>query len=313
MRFALVPLSLSLSTLTMLGACSGSEPVTLISTDDDDGDRPARRPALALDDEGFGIGKEGKGPAFLPPTLQCVSAAEPGLVPQVARLSISAEAGGARVWASRGPQFRSHRGELSEGDGVGDGKTQELEASVNVFGDVVLIVADGLELAIDGRGAFRSAEVFSSALFAGALTCWDDQAIWGSWSPQLPSALPARFDWMTGACVDVDGAPALNPLPIAFVRESGFGECADLRGQTLNGDDRGGPDLWMSLAGARLDGARLVSAQLGGSFEGADLSGLSLSDATLSGSFNEHTQLPTDSTCTEQQSPWGPNTIECLQ
>jgi hypothetical protein len=303
MRFALVLSSLSLAACSLV---SGSEPVQLAA--DPDPARPGSpRVALPIDDDDIG-----KRVASLPGQLTCVGDVdnEDNAIPQVVRLSIVTSGGGnAQVWLSTGRQFRSHGGEWDQDETP----ATMIDAHVQVFGDVVMVRGDGIDLAVDGVGAFREAASFDDSAFAGALTCWDDQAIWGSPWAGIPSALPAHFDWISGSCVDDDGVPALNDLPIEFVRESGFGDCADLSGQALNGGDYNGPDLWLSLRGARLDGAKLFFATLQGSFEGADLGGLGWGYATITGSFDDHTTLPRWSHCTEIESPWGAAQIECAQ
>ncbi|MDP2345433.1 MAG: hypothetical protein Q8O67_31100 [Deltaproteobacteria bacterium] len=300
MRFALVLGSLSLA------ACAIGDPVHLAAD-------PDTAPVL-IEDEAIvtEVAVDVDVAAALPSSLTCVGAIDDpaAQVPQLARVQIANRGdGSAEVWVSKGPQFQSHAGEWSQG---GSDPTMTV-AKVMAFGDVLMLRGDDLDLAVDGAGAFRVAESFSGATFTGALTCWDAAAIWGSPWGGIPSALPAHFDWNTGACVDVDGQPALNVLPIEFVRESGFGDCGDLRGQSLNGDDFGAPDLWLSLRGARLDGAKLFSANLAGSFEGTDLSALGFGDATLLGSFDVNTRLPPGDVCTEIPNSWGSAQIECVQ
>jgi hypothetical protein len=138
-----------------------------------------------------------------------------------------------------------------------------------------------------------------------ALTCWDPAEVFGSgWG--VPGALPATYDWSTGECANQDGETALNQVPIEFVRETGFGACADLRGVDLNGDDFGYPTLsWWSLQGANLDGANLFFAELeGAALHGTRMKGLNFGYANIQGSVDDFTDLPEHS-CTLNEGPGG--------
>ena len=94
----------------------------------------------------------------------------------------------------------------------------------------------------------------------------------------------------------------MNDLPIEFIRETGHGTCADLRGVQLNGEDFDNPHLgnWR-LQGALLDGAELSYANLGGAvLWGAQMGDMHLKGATLNGFQNEFTELPQSADCTTQ-------------
>jgi hypothetical protein len=169
-----------------------------------------------------------------------------------------------------------------------------------------------LSLDLQRRGLFFMGELVLDGS-AVQLLCWDQIEVFGSsWSSQ-PRALPAHYDATAGSCVGNDGAPAHNPLPLAFVLESGFGECADLRGQMLNRDDYSGPDVALNLRGANLDGTKLHFANLAGSFEGARMGGFELYYGHVSGSADTSTQLPQDQSCELKESPWAGTSLSCYR
>jgi hypothetical protein len=122
----------------------------------------------------------------------------------------------------------------------------------------------------------------SSCMMVG-FTCWDE-------------TLEPRFtyDAETGECTDATGVQGLNPWPIEMIRETGDGECADLRGVELEERDYNHPQLtdW-NLRGANLDGASISFAMLSNAaLQGADLSGLQMAYAHLEGNIDGFTQLP---------------------
>lgn len=267
--------------------------------------------------------------APIPSTLTCVSAVlDPAVSPpQVLRLEIdaaSASVGSASVSLAYGPQFRTHDGSSTAIDAPSAARTLTVDRVVSTAG---ISLAEGarfgvhIDLARDPeahdavfRGTFVDDECYSHV--EAAITCWNATELFGSPWTGVASKLPARFDRSTGRCVDSSKNAALNRLPIEVVRETGRGDCADLRGVSLNGDDLAGPHLegW-SLVGANLGGARLFFASLDfASLEGADLSGLELGYATLSGTFDAHTVLPTDTTgCTITKSPWSGDSVSCTR
>jgi uncharacterized protein YjbI with pentapeptide repeats len=124
---------------------------------------------------------------------------------------------------------------------------------------------------------------------------------------------PTRFDAALGACVDAEGAPATNDLPIEFVRETSFGECADLRDAALNGEDFAMPDLALNLRGALLDGATLHFANLSAALQGARLRKLVFGYAKITGGIDAFTELPIGQACSVVESTWAGNQVTCVQ
>ncbi len=245
----------------------------------------------------------------LPSSLTCVS--DPlGDTTDVLRVQIAATADGGSVTLQRGPQFWSHGGVWTE-----PRATDVRDVQVT---DGRIVQADGMgldiALTLDGdvlRGTLVDDQCYQRV--ETSLTCWNDLELFGSPWAGVPGALDATFDWSTGTCVDGDGNPALNDVPIEVVRETGQGACADLRGEALNGADYSGPDLsgW-NLVGARLDGARLFFAQLDyASLNGAKLADLEFGYATITGSIDANTELP--DACETQTSPWSGSSASCVQ
>lgn len=256
------------------------------------------------------------GDRVLPQALRCVSSPVVGgaLVTEVLRVSIASGLDGAgTVTLERGPQFRSHGGVWAEAGAletrqvVSSPDGAVLEEREGHFGLRIELVRDGAVV----RGTLVDDQCYQR--LEAQLTCWNDLELFGSSWAEVTGLLPAHFDWETGACVDAAGAPALNATPIEVVRETGNGECADLRGVALNGADLAGPDLdgWI-LLGARLDDARLSFASLrSASLQGADLSDLDFGYATVDGFIDAHTVLPGGDACEVTRSPWAGDSISC--
>lgn len=267
---------------------------------------------IALDDASAPVGPapttvdvRDPGDVGLPPSLQCVSVASQGAAgPEVTRLWVATADRVGTVYAQLGPQFWSHGGQFAaaapyvehpvivDGGRLSDGAGLELR-----------LRRDGLVvrgLLVDGDAASR-------------VTCWSELELFGSPWAGVEGTLTAHFDWATGDCRDADGQLALNPLPIEVIRETAWGECADLRGAALNGDDLGMPDLggWF-LPGARLDGASLFFARVdGATLNGARLADLAYGYATIAGSVDEFTELP--DACETTTSPWSGSYTTCSQ
>jgi hypothetical protein len=254
-------------------------------------------------------------PVVLASSMTCVSSPfdDGTRFPQVLRAQIAGSADTATVTLSKGPQFASHAGSSSAA-----AADQDVRDVVRSADGAVLEQQGGLRIQLyrDGpvmRGSLSDADDGAREL---GLTCWNESELSGSpWTGE-PGLLPAHFDWGTGGCVDRAGAPALNPTPIEVVRETRAGECSDLSGVALNGDDRMAADLdgWR-LLGARLDGARLVVANLRfASLQGADLSGLELGYATVQGTIDGNTALPElDDACEITRSPWAGDSVSCTR
>jgi len=256
------------------------------------------------------------GARAVPAELTCVSSPldDGALIPEVLRVSIAnGPSGGGTVTLARGPQFRSHAGVWEE---YGAGETREMKRSAD--GAVLQEGAHGglsIELERDGaivRGTLVDDQCYQR--MEAQLVCWNHTELFGSPWAGVPGVLGAHFDWMTGACVDAAGGPALNATPVEVLRETSNGECADLRGVALNGEDFAYPDLdgWI-LMGAQLDGATLSFANLRyASLHGADLSGLDFGYATVEGFIDAHTVLPgAGEGCEITTSPWAGDSISC--
>lgn len=169
----------------------------------------------------------------------------------------------------------------------------------------VALTRDGLVL----RGTLVDEECCADATLS--LVCWDEVELFGPQGRESPGGLPARYDAPSGRCLDEEGRPATNPLPVEVVRETRFAACADLRGVALNGADYGYPvlDGWY-LSGALLDDAELFFGDLRGAMlEGADLSGLGFGYALVEGTVDEHTILPAEG-CLLEEGHRGP-TVTC--
>ena len=258
----------------------------------------------------------------LPATLDCVSdAGTSRLHPdaEVLRIRLGPETDeGRRFVVSAGEQFRLHEG----GNRVNEPRQiAELPATASWRGELGLVVTtpDGdFSVELQKRGAFYFGELTERS---GAtqeqrrVTCWDNAEVFPSpWGGERSPSLPARLDWATGRCLDDDGFDALNLVPIEFVRETGQGSCADLRGQKLNGEDYGYPELsWWNLTGANLDGAQLVFANLTGvSLHSAKLSELQFGYAVIQGTIDDFTELPAQG-CEVEAGSWGGATASCTR
>ncbi len=105
---------------------------------------------------------------------------------------------------------------------------------------------------------------------------------------------PYRYDATTGRCLDDDGQDARGGVSLAFVSETGLGQCADLSGLALEDQDYYYPALadWdlrgADLRDASLHFADLVDARL----QGADLTGLTFGYARILGTVDAYTTLP---------------------
>jgi hypothetical protein len=299
-----------LGAAVLLAAC-GQEPAPLAAVSDE---RPVEE-----------VGEQSRDPSgprreapllSLPPSLSCVSSSLPGSAgtDRVIRLWIARDIdGSAIVSTQRGPLFSSHENGLLTGDfedsvtrtlGVKEGRTLVLS---NDEGLTVSLTRDQLVF----RGTVVDDECYQ--ITEVPVVCWNEVELFGSAWAGAPGILPARFDWASGACRDAEGNAALNPLPIEVIRETGFGDCADLRGVALNGGDFGYPSLigWQ-LRGANLEGASLFFANLRwASLEGADLSSLQFGYAEIEGFIDDNTRLPTEGACAVSVHEWGMSELFC--
>ena len=137
------------------------------------------------------------------------------------------------------------------------------------------------------------------------LTCWEP----------TNTESPFQYDPKSGQCINADGQEGLNYKSVEYIRETGDGECADLRWSALSENIPFDSDLtdW-NLRGANLEGARLGllgatedqsphHSLSGARLEGANLSSLSAFDASIVGTIDAHTQLP-EMDCITDEDGW---------
>lgn len=113
------------------------------------------------------------------------------------------------------------------------------------------------------------------------------------------SDLDQPASYRDGACLDAAGNPAMNDVDFRVVLHTGDGQCADLRGETLNGNALGYPVFqYVDLRGADLRSASLHFASiLDARLEGANMSSFEFGYAIISGSTDDATVAPNDTTC----------------
>jgi hypothetical protein len=259
------------------------------------------------------VPEDGGQPTSQTRELACVSSAAmegDENVPFVWRATASIWQGTTVVGLVRAPQFRSHAGvAVSAGEAFSVPVTViEDETGLALLGDEY----PPLSIELERQGAFFTGE-FERGDASGTFLCWDTPEVFGSPWAQRPSVFPARFDAALGVCVDAEGAPATNDLPIAFVRETAFGECADLRDVALNDEDYATPDLALNLRGALLDGATLHFANLSAALQGARLRKFVFGYAKITGSIDAFTELPIGEGCSVVESTWAGNQVTCVQ
>jgi hypothetical protein len=240
----------------------------------------------------------------LPATLDCVSGTLSDT--NVVRASLVANGDTVDATLTRGALFATHdtlpaREQPAQ-------KSEQRTLMADVVGGAAFHLGDA-EIDVD---IAKDGDAFAGTIAVGGesapLTCWDHAELFGSpWSFEGGSLV--RFDWETHSC------PRMNHIPVEVVRETGFGECTDLSGAALNGDDFGMPALdgW-DLTGAKLDGATLFFADMHfASLNGADLSGLQFGYATISGFSDESTKLPVtpEGACSVESSPWSGDQLTC--
>ncbi len=290
----------------LFAACAGPAPVHESA--------PVQSPALAVaidDAESPAPAQVAPAPVGLPSSLTCVTEAVRATgdrVPMVQRVTVFVDGATATAGVARGPQFRQHAGD--DETFVGE-PAQTLHEGLDIDARG-RIRGDGFGLALRRDGLALRGSLALGDEDSVAVTCWNDAEVFGSaWGGG--GGVPARFDWATSTCLDGVGKPALNQLPIELVRETGFGECADLSGASLNGEDMNQPSLsgWW-LAGARFTGAEMFFGDLtSASLFGADLSGLQMGYAKVSGSVDDATKMPNGVDCETIASPWAGSVTTC--
>ncbi len=246
-------------------------------------------------------------PPALPATLQCVSQAtraDGEMFPSLWRIAIHFDLPRATFDATRATQFAHPASQAAAG-----GKRSTTATVTSHTKNVVLTLDGGGMVRIDRAGPFYRGVFLHGT--ADELTCWNKTELFGSPWLQQAGALRAHYRADTGACANADGEPAENAVPVEFVRETGLGDCADLRGAALNGDDYGYPSLAWQLRGAKLGGARLYFADLKGSLQGADFAGLEFGYATVHGASDAHTKVAPG--CQVNASPWAGASVACSQ
>ncbi len=205
-------------------------------------------------------------------TIRCVSDALEGAKPRALRLSLEKTNDGAIVRGGVGGLFDAElSGEAINARGVGS------------------IAAERIELSFEG-GAI-TLERMLTGLYDGQASLVGESTVNLSCYEATVFVVAQYAD---GGCVNRYGERARNPLSIQFVRETGYGECADLAGLELNGTDVSYPDLsgW-NLRGSDLTSARLFFAELLDSdLSGATTTGFAFGYATVSGLIDNHTIDP---------------------
>jgi hypothetical protein len=103
-----------------------------------------------------------------------------------------------------------------------------------------------------------------------------------------------HYDAESGGCFDDAEETGLNRIPVPFLRETGNGECGDLRGADLNESNLGYPVLsLLDLRGADLTEAQLFFAHIAeASLQGTDLLGLQFGYANVLGTVDAFSSYP---------------------
>jgi len=127
------------------------------------------------------------------------------------------------------------------------------------------------------------------------LDCWDAAA--------LSSSVPATYDDDVGHCVNEAGEAARNTIPVAVVRETGFGECVDFGEERINANDFGYPlFVGWNLRGANLDVASMAFANLiDVDLRGAQFSQFAFGYVEIDGTIDEATAPPDFCTVEDDQ------------
>ena len=261
------------------------------------------------------VGPPGSAPSHFGTALHCVTSQTgvgPMARPRVARILVAPQINSSYLMhVSRGPMLR---GTLEYDEAAVTQRLEPMSAEIIQDGDERwvsghLTLPNGMGIRTLGLELIREDDFFYGTYSdqIGALreehqvTCWEqlhdlrpDDFITAPLRPRV-----AYFDRDIGGCVNAQGHEHYNVVPIEYVRETGDGMCADLRGFRLNGDDYTYPTMtgW-NLTGALLDGAELNFAQLKFTqLIGAKMRNMSLGYAKIEGYINGETVLPTEADC----------------
>ena len=240
-------------------------------------------------------------------------------MPHVVRFELTLASTSYHGTTTTGLQFPSHAGDAAAV--AGRPRAQTLRAHTTAAGTLILesTAATSLRASLTRDGiAWKGTYVDTSASKQSrGLTCWSAADLTPSRIGRRNPALPAHFDWTKHKCVDTRGRAAHNRIPIEVIRETTFGECADLSGVSLNGGDLGYPELlYWQLMGAKLGGATLHFANLrSASLQGADLGAFDFGYARVQGVIDDATLLPTSQggTCSLTSSPWAGKSCDCVR
>jgi len=155
---------------------------------------------------------------------------------------------------------------------------------------------DTLDFEADGVG-FTLARLADVAGFVVGGTidvgAFEPVGLW-CWNPGLRSGF--AYDADDGVCRDADGNEGTEPRPVQIVRETGDGQCADLRGVALD-EFEYAYQAWsgFDLRGADLSGASLHFADIADSaLEGANMDGLDYGYSQIRGTIDAHTTIPAE-------------------
>lgn len=201
-------------------------------------------------------------------------------LPVVLRFEVVASEDGFDLHSERGFQH-DIQGPLTQ-----DPDPRDWQASGTISPDGAFLVWDGGELAavpLESPGVVLRGPLALEAGVELVVDCWAADA-----EP------PYRYDATTGRCLDDDGRDSRGGVSLAFVSETGLGQCADLSGLALEDQDYYYPALagW-DLRGADLRDASLHFANLTDArLQGADLTGLTFGYARIVGTVDAFTTLP---------------------
>ena len=113
------------------------------------------------------------------------------------------------------------------------------------------------------------------------------------WRTNQPRKYSYNSD--TGLCQNEQGELGLNASHVFKVRKTKDGQCVDMSGWSLNGQDYSYPNLDWDVQGANLNGATIHFANMiDADFRGAQMQNFTFGYTNLKGQVDEHTQLPQD-------------------
>lgn len=269
-------------TSLLIAACAERAPASELD-DDVDVDHPRH------DDDG-GNDSDPDGQPAPATTWHCLGAAGDDGSNTILRVAIEIGSDGeARATSSHGPQFRRHGLRELDPNEAPPQTVHDVDVHVGSADDGVGFA--GVTIAVALTPGPQRGLATATVRFADdddvshTLDCFD--------APTLRAALPAHYDSAVGGCVDVGGEPARNAIPIAVIRETGFGHCADVTAP-LNANDFGYPLFtgW-DLRGANLNGSGLFFANLiEARLEGAVLDAFPFGYAEITGTIDDVTAPP---------------------